>query len=90
MKIWILAAAALAASVTIANAQSRGGYGSSGTYGTGSNPSSNSVEGYTTNRGTYVAPYQQTSPNGTQYDNYGAKGNYNPYTGSTGMKPPKF
>jgi hypothetical protein len=46
MKIWILAAAALAASVTMATAQSRGGYGSSGTYGTSSNPSSNSVEGY--------------------------------------------
>jgi hypothetical protein len=32
----------------------------------------------------------QTSPNSTQYDNYGAKGNYNPYTGNTGTKPPKY
>jgi hypothetical protein len=89
MKLWTLAAAALVASLSAADAQSRNGYGS-GTYGTGSNPSSNSVDGYTTNRGTYVAPHQQTSPNNTQYDNYGAKGNYNPYTGNTGTKPPKY
>jgi len=65
MKLCILAAATLAASMTLANAQTSRGYGSPPTYGTGSNPSSNSVEGYTTNRGTYVAPHQQTSPNST-------------------------
>ena len=59
-------------------------------YGTGSNPSSNGVEGYTTNRGTYVQPHQQTSPNGTQYDNYGTRGNVNPYTGNTWTRPPKY
>ena len=90
MRVLILTAAALAASVAVANAQSRGGYGSSGTYGTGSNPSSNSVGGYTTNNGTYVQPHQQTTPNSTQYDNYGAKGNYNSYTGQTGTRPPKY
>jgi hypothetical protein len=90
MKLCILAAATLAASMTLANAQTSRGYGSPPTYGTGSNPSSNSVEGYTTNRGTYVAPHQQTSPNSTQYDNYGAKGNYNPYNGQTGTRPPKY
>jgi len=37
-----------------------------------------------------VQPHQQTNPNGTQYDNYGAKGNYNPYTGNYGTKPPKY
>lgn len=65
----------------------RGGNGSGG-YGTGSNPSSNSVDGYTTNRGTYVAPHQQTTPNGTQYDNYGTRGNQNPYTGNYGTRTP--
>lgn len=72
----------------------RGGYGSgsgygSGGYGTGSNPNSHSTDGYTTNRGTYVQPYQSTNPNGTQYDNYGTRGNYNPYTGQTGTRSPK-
>jgi hypothetical protein len=90
MKLWVLTAAALAASVTVSNAQSRGGYGNPPTYGTGSSPSSNSVDGYTTNRGTYVQPHQQTSPNGTQYDNYGTRGNVNPYTGSTGTRSPKY
>jgi hypothetical protein len=78
------------ACATTAGAQTSRGYGSPPTYGTGSNPSGNSVDGYTTNRGTYVAPHQQTSPNGTQYDNYGAKGNYNPYNGQTGTRPPKY
>jgi hypothetical protein len=90
MRLLILAAVVLAASVSVSHAQSRGGYGSSGGYGTGSNPSSKSVDGYTTNRGTYVQPHQQTSPNGTQYDNYNTRGNYNPYTGQTGTRPPKY
>jgi hypothetical protein len=66
----------------------RGGYGSGG-YGTGSNPNSHSTDGYTTNRGTYVQPYQSTNPNGTQYDNYGTRGNQNPYTGTYGTRTPK-
>jgi hypothetical protein len=61
---------------------------SSRTYGTGSNPQSHSVGGYTTNNGTYVQPYQQTNPNSTQYDNYGARGNYNPSTGNYGTRSP--
>jgi hypothetical protein len=66
-------------------------YGSSnrGGYGTGSNPNSHSVDGYTTNRGTYVQPYHSTNPNGTQYDNYGTRGNQNPYTGTYGTRTPK-
>lgn len=69
----------------------RGGFGSgygSGTYGTGSNPSSHSTDGYTTNRGTYVQPHQSTNPNGTQYDNYSTRGNQNPYTGTYGTRTP--
>jgi hypothetical protein len=60
--------------------QARGSSGSSG--------SSHSVSGYTTSRGTYVAPYHATDPNATQRDNYSAKGNLNPYTGAVGTKIP--
>jgi hypothetical protein len=60
------------------------------TYGTGSNLNSHSVGGYTTHSGTYVAPHQQTNPNNTQLDNYGARGNYNPYTGQTGTRSPRW
>ena len=61
-----------------------------GTYGTGSNPNSHSVQGYTTNSGTYVQPHQQTNPNSTQRDNYGATGNVNPYTGVVGTYHPRY
>ncbi len=62
-----------------------------GSYGTGSNPSSHGVGGYTNpNTGNYVQPHQQTNPNGTQYDNYGTRGNFNPSNGQTGTKPPKY
>jgi hypothetical protein len=60
--------------------QSRGSSGSSG--------SSHYVSGYTTGRGTYVAPYHATDPNATQRDNYSAKGNLNPYTGAVGTRIP--
>ncbi|WFU37324.1 hypothetical protein QA640_22800 [Bradyrhizobium sp. CB82] len=36
------------------------------------------------------APYVSTNPNGTQRDNYGARGNYNPYTGTTGTRTPRY
>lgn len=42
------------------------------------------VRGYTTSRGTYVNSYYRTSPNRYRYDNYSARGNYNPYSGKTG------
>jgi hypothetical protein len=58
--------------------------------GTGSNPNSHPVQGYTTSSGTYVAPHQQTNPNGTQRDNYSATGNVNPYTGAVGMRNPRY
>lgn len=44
------------------------------------------VSGYTTKRGTYVAPSYRSSPNKVKYDNYSSKGNYNPYTGKKGYK----
>ena len=46
------------------------------------------VKGYTTKRGTYVAPSYRTSPNKTRMDNYSTKGNYNPYTGKKGYASP--
>lgn len=60
------------------------------TYGTGSNPYSNSVDGYTRRDGSYVAPHTRTNPNATQYDNYNSRGNYNPYSGSTGTRSPRY
>ncbi|HEV2160266.1 hypothetical protein [Bradyrhizobium sp.] len=58
--------------------------------GTGSNPSTHTSSGYTRSNGTYVAPYVATNPNSTQRDNFGASGNVNPYTGSTGHRTPRY
>jgi hypothetical protein len=58
--------------------------------GTGSNPNSHTNSGYTTNNGTYVQPHQQTNPNSTQRDNYGATGNVNPNTGVVGTRTPRY
>lgn len=45
-----------------------------------------SVHGYTKRSGIYVAPSHRTAPNKTKADNYGTKGNVNPYTGKEGTK----
>ena len=78
----------LAASSGVAHAQ-YGGMGSA-LNGTGSNSSAHGVGGYTTNHGTYVAPHMQTNPNGTQLDNYGTRGNVNPYTGAVGTRSGRY
>lgn len=57
-----------------------------GMSGTGSNSHSHSVSGYTNSHGTYVAPHYSTNPNRTQLDNYGTRGNVNPYTGGIGSR----
>ncbi len=44
------------------------------------------VKGYYKSNGTYVKPYYKTSPDNRTYNNYSAKGNYNPYTGKTGTR----
>jgi hypothetical protein len=67
-----------------------GGAASAQGYGYGSNPYSHTTQGYTNQYGTYVQPHEQTNPNGTQYDNYSTRGNYNPYTGRTGTRTPKW
>ena len=41
------------------------------------------VGGYTRKDGTYVAPYQRTSPDHNPYNNYNFPGNYNPNSGRT-------
>jgi hypothetical protein len=58
--------------------------------GTSSNPSSHSTSGYTRSTGTYVQPYTATSPNGTQHDNYGTSGNYNPNNETFGTRTPPY
>jgi hypothetical protein len=58
--------------------------------GTGSNPNSHSTSGYTRSNGTYVQPYTATNPNGTQRDNYGTSGNYNPNNGTFGTRTPRY
>lgn len=77
----VIIAAILAAFSTAASAQY---------LGTGSNPSSHGVSGYTRSNGTYVQPHEATNPNGTQRDNYGTSGNVNPYTGATGHRAPRY
>lgn len=58
--------------------------------GTGSNSSNHSRSAYVDRNGRYHAPAWQTNPNSTQRDNYGARGNYNPYTGKVGRRAPKY
>ena len=70
----LIFAAALALVTTAAQAQ-----------GTGSNPNSHPVQGYTTSGGTYVPPNQQTNPS-TQTDYYGTRSNVSPNTGTGGTR----
>lgn len=44
------------------------------------------TRGYVKSNGTYVAPTYKTIPNKIKFDNYSAKGNYNPYSGKKGYK----
>lgn len=85
-------AGALAAMTATASAQYRGyqGYQGYRGYGTGSNPSSVYHQGYTTRSGTYVAPHYQSAPDSTQLDNWGTRGNTNPFTGRRGTRSPRW
>jgi hypothetical protein len=76
----MLFAAALMLAATGAQAQT----------GMGSNPSTHSTSGYTRSNGTYVPPSVATNPNGTQRDNFGTSGNYNPNTGAVGTRTPRY
>ena len=97
MKVWVVGVV-LALCASAAQAQNQRGYGGSpygspygnGGYGYGSNSQDHTVRGYTAPSGSYVQPYRATNPNNTQYDNYGTRGNVNPYTGNTGTRTPKW
>ncbi len=85
----LILVAALAFATPVAAQNTYGGYGSTGGFGTGSNPDAHAVEGYTRQNGTYVAPHYETNPNGTQMDNYSTRGNMSPYTGAYGTRTPR-
>jgi hypothetical protein len=61
-----------------------------GGYGSGSNPNSHYVQPHTNSNGTYTSGHYQTNPNSTQMDNYGTRGNVNPYNGATGTRSPRY
>ena len=48
--------------------------------------SSGRVSGYSTRRGTYVAPHHRTTPDRSKINNWSTRGNVNPYTGKRGTK----
>ncbi len=48
--------------------------------------SSHSVKGHVKKDGTYVAPHRATDPDKSKANNWGQKGNVNPYTGKEGTK----
>jgi hypothetical protein len=50
---------------------------------------SESVHSYSKKNGTKVESYHRSKANGTEKDNYSAKGNVNPYTGKKGYKASK-
>jgi len=87
MKYVLIAAMFLVGTAT-ASAQYRNNFGSS--YGTGSNSNSHSVSPYIRSDGGYVQGHQSTNPNNTQLDNYGTRGNYNPYSGNVGTRNPRY
>lgn len=48
------------------------------------------VDGHVRRDGTYVAPHVRSSPDSARYNNYGAQGNTNPYTGERGSQRHEF
>ncbi len=94
MRALILGLAMVAVTATGAWAGHRGGGGGhssngrshTASSGTGSSHSSHAVKGYTTKRGTSVAPHRQSNGDGTQRNNWSTKGNTNPSTGRAGTK----
>jgi hypothetical protein len=83
-----IACALVIASVGTVSAQYLGT--GSGLSGTGSNPNSHTVSPHINSNGTYVQGHNATNPNNTQLDNFGTRGNVNPYTGAVGTRAPKF
>lgn len=46
------------------------------------------VRGYTQKNGTYVQPYHRSASDNSAVNNYGSRGNYNPYSGKQGQENP--
>lgn len=78
---------------TGAQAQYNSRYGGSGSglgTGYGSNPSNTYVSPSIRSDGSYTGGHYRTTPNNTTLDNYGTRGNVNPYTGSQGTRSPRW
>jgi hypothetical protein len=54
--------------------------------GASGHPRSVYVHGYTTKRGTYVAPHRRAAADSRKSNNWSHVGNVNPYTGKDGTK----
>jgi hypothetical protein len=68
-----------------------GGFGSNrGMSGTGSNPNSYYVHPSPRMDGGITSGHYRTTPNNTQFDNYGTRGNYNPHTGTYGTRGARY
>jgi hypothetical protein len=66
------------------------GHSSTGSYGTGSNPSGHYVRPHSNSNGTFTQGHHRSNSNSTQLDNYGTIGNVNPYTGAPGTRAPRY
>jgi hypothetical protein len=62
----------------------------SGLSSTGSNSSNHYVSPHLNSNGGMTSGHYQTNPNNTQLDNYGTRGNVNPYTGAVGSRGARF
>ncbi len=47
------------------------------------------VKPHVNKNGQYTEGHYRSAPNSTTYDNYGTRGNYNPYTGNVGTQTPR-
>lgn len=87
MKKAIIVLGILLAGTAMASAQyqQRSIYGG-GMSGTGSNFNNHYVAPHVNSNGSVTGGHYQTNSNGTQLDNYGTRGNVNPYTGQVGTR----
>ena len=83
MQRLMLVMAILISNIGIVEARRHSDYGSWDT-GSGSNTQSERVEGYQRRDGTVVQPYERTKADNTLDNNYGTRGNENPWTGKKG------
>ena len=73
----------------ICQAAKRGGGYSHKPGGTGSSYRITHTKAYVKKNGTYVGPSYKSKSNKTQYDNWSARGNQNPFTGKEGTRTPQ-